>query len=69
MNEKSINISLTKIFNYSDDEEHPTLSISFYSKKTETLITKKATHCTCMNKCLNLSINLKINYTSQENSV
>lgn len=41
MSEKSINISLTKIMNYSEDNKDVQIHIGFYSKKTSALITKK----------------------------
>lgn len=63
MSEKSINISLTKIMNYSEDNKDVQIHIGFYSKKTSALITKKSMKASCFNNCLDFAMNLKINFT------
>ena len=65
MSERSINISLAKIFNFPENNNDVHLGIAFYSKKTESLIIKKTTKSICLNNCLNVGISLKINYTDQ----
>lgn len=67
MAEKSINISLTKIFNFPPQNSPFDLAICFYSAKTNTLITKKIAKPLYYNGCVSLVVNLKINYTQYEN--
>lgn len=63
MSEKSINISLSKIFNFSEVNTSVHLNFAFYSKVASSLVTKKVTKAICLNNCVNLAVNLRINYT------